>query len=50
MKRTTVWIFVLSAALLLGGCWPYWRDGGHGHDHDHGRNYDGDRGGQDYRR
>lgn len=48
MKRTTVWIFALSAALLLGGCWPYWHDGGHGRDH--GRGYDGDRGGQEYRR
>ena len=51
MKRTTVWIFALSAALLLGGCWPYWHDGGYGHgrDHgrDHGRGYDG---GQEYRR
>lgn len=48
MKRTTVWIFALTAALLLGGCWPYWHDG-----HDRGRDHE-DRGrdhaGQEYHR
>ncbi|QEZ53544.1 hypothetical protein D3X12_24260 [Pseudomonas protegens] len=49
MKRTTVWIVALSAALLLSGCWPYWHDGD-GHGRDHGRGYDRDRGGQEYHR
>lgn len=36
MKRTTTLILVMSAALLLGGCWPYWHDHG---GHEHGRYY-----------
>jgi hypothetical protein len=51
MKRTSLLILVLSGSLLLGGCWPYWRDGGgHGGGHEHGRYFSGDQGGQDYRR
>jgi len=48
MKRTTALILVVSAALLLGGCWPYRHHDGHGGDH--GRYYGGDRGGQEYHR
>jgi hypothetical protein len=34
MKRTTTLILVMSAVLLLGGCWPYWHEHGeHGRDH-----------------
>ncbi|MEE3506562.1 hypothetical protein QN399_09895 [Pseudomonas sp. 10C3] len=65
MKRTAIFILVISGSLLLGGCWPYWEDGGgrgrdhdRGHDHERGddRGYDHDRGrdrdggDQDYRR
>lgn len=47
MKRVTTLILVMSAVLLLGGCWPYWHDG---HGHDHGHYYDGGHGGQYYHR
>jgi len=48
MKRTTLWVLVLSGALLLGGCWPYWHEGHGGHEH--GRYFGDDRGGsQEYR-
>lgn len=65
MKRTAIFILVISGSLLLGGCWPYWEDGGgrgrdhdRGHDHgrgndrgyDHDRGRDRDGGDQDYRR
>lgn len=46
MKRTTALVLVVTATLLIGGCWPY-RDG---HGRDHGRYYGGDRGGQEYHR
>jgi len=50
MKRTSLWILILSGALLLGGCWPFWHDGGHGGGRDHGRYYGDERGGsQEYR-
>jgi uncharacterized protein YceK len=49
MKRTTALVLVVSATLLLGGCWPYYRHHD-GHGGDHGRYYGGDRGGQEYHR
>lgn len=43
MKRTALTILAMSGTLLLGGCWPYWEDGG-GYYRDHGRHRDYDRG------
>jgi hypothetical protein len=51
MKRSIFLPLVLSCSLLLGGCWPYWNDGGgHGGGHDHGHYYNGNQGGQNYHR
>ncbi|WP_176518347.1 MULTISPECIES: hypothetical protein [Pseudomonas] len=44
MKRKAAWAAILSAVVLLSGCWPYWHDG------DHHRHYYDDRGGHEYRR
>lgn len=47
MKRTAIFILVISGSLLLGGCWPYWDDGGgrgRGHDHGHEQDRGNDRG------
>jgi hypothetical protein len=48
MKRTTALIFVVAAALLLGGCWPYWHDRD-GRGHDRGRYYGDNYQAQEYR-
>ncbi|WP_185019854.1 hypothetical protein [Pseudomonas brassicacearum] len=48
MKRTTALIFVVLAALLLGGCWPYWHDRD-GRGHDRGRYYGDNYQAQEYR-
>ncbi|AZL74066.1 hypothetical protein EI693_13625 [Pseudomonas oryziphila] len=45
MKRKAAWVAILSAVVLLSGCWPYWHDGRH-----HRHYYDEDRGGHEYRR
>jgi hypothetical protein len=49
MKRTTALMLVVSATLLLGGCWPYWHDHD-GRGHEHGRYYGGEHEGQEYHR